>query len=48
MRHLAEQGSGRAAPEMNPVTYQGKGLSPEFRKVGWSGIREAAYEGRGA
>ena len=56
LRDLVEEGlervikerATRRAPEIVPVTYQGKGLSPEFREAGWSSIREAAYRGRGA
>ncbi len=32
---------------IKPVTFKGKGLSPEFADRGWSEIREAAYEGHG-
>ncbi len=33
---------------VRPVTFGGKGLSPEFRDADWSKIRDAAYRGRGS
>lgn len=55
-RELVEQGLLLAVEEhsrsrtrsISPVTVNGKGLSPEFRKADWSRIRDAAYKGHGA
>ncbi len=37
----------RSSHSIKPVTFKGKGLSPQFRGASWDGIRNAAYEGRG-
>jgi len=31
------------AVKIKPVTFKGKGLSPEFQNAGWSKIRDTAY-----
>jgi len=31
------------AVKIKPVTFKGKGLTPEFQNAGWSKIRDAAY-----
>lgn len=56
LRSLAEEGlrlviekrSGRKPHRVQPVTFKGEGMSPEFEGASWERIREAAYEGRGA
>ena len=47
LRKVIEERSGREACKINPVTFAGKGLSPEFKGATWERIREAAYEGHG-
>ena len=55
LRSLAEEGlkkvieerSSRAPCGISPVTFRGKGLSPEFQSATWERIRDAAYEGHG-
>ena len=55
IRKLVEEGlilvldtRGRRKPvKVEPVTFKGKGLSPDYRDASWSEIRAAAYEGRG-
>jgi hypothetical protein len=37
----------RAPFRFRPVTVKGKGLSPEAEALGWEGIRQAIYRGRG-
>jgi len=29
--------------KIKPITFKGKGLTPEFQNAGWSKIRDAAY-----
>lgn len=48
LRKVIEERSARRPCQVEPVTFRGKGLSPEFRKATWVQIRDAAYEGRGA
>ena len=56
LRSLVEQGLVRVLDErehpakhvVRPVTFRGKGLSPEFRGASWTAIRDAAYAGRGS
>ncbi len=33
----------RIAKAVEPVTFAGEGLSPEFEGAGWAAIRDAAY-----
>ena len=35
--------SEHGAVKIKPVTFKGKGLTPEFQNAGWSKIRDAAY-----
>ncbi|MEZ5277886.1 MAG: hypothetical protein R3F07_16010 [Opitutaceae bacterium] len=52
LRSLTEQGLTRILDEepnqtsakIQPVTFRGRGLSPEFEGAGWQRIRDAAYE----
>ncbi len=48
LRKVIEERSARGPQRVRPVTFKGKGLSPEFKGATWEQIREAAYEGRGA
>jgi len=51
LRALAEEGlskvlaerEGRRPPKIQPVTFKGRGLSPEFQASDWSKLRDAAY-----
>ena len=47
LRKVIEERASREACKIQPVTFTGKGLSPEFEGATWERIREAAYEGRG-
>jgi hypothetical protein len=52
LRTLVEEGLGlalarRAASmpvRVEPVTFRGDGLQPEFAAAGWAQVRDAAYE----
>jgi len=46
--HVLEKKENEAPCPINPVTFKGEGLAPEFSKGAWSAIRDAAYEDRGA
>lgn len=47
--HLAlEKHNAKKPIAWKPITFKGKGLSPEFQNVGWEKFRDAIYEGRGA
>lgn len=56
LRSLAEEGLRKVIEErtvrrnrtVSPVTFRGKGLTPEFKGATWQRIRDAAYEGRGS
>ena len=48
LRKVIEERSGRGPCKIQPVTFRGEGLSPEFAGASWERIREAAYDGRGA
>ena len=48
LRKVIEERSARELCHVDPVTFRGKGLSPEFRGATWEKIRDAAYEGRGS
>jgi len=48
LKHVLETHGTRKPQKVRPVTFNGEGLSPEFAHVGWSEIRDAAYQGRGA
>lgn len=56
LRELVEEGlelvlagrEGRRRAPIAPVTFRGRGLTPQYRNVGWARIRDAAYEGRGS
>lgn len=51
LRNLTEEGLSRVLAErearsrvkIQPVTFKGKGLSPEFRQASWTSLRDAAY-----
>lgn len=46
--YVIEKWADAPASRVNPVTFKGRGLSPEFRKASWGAIRDAAYEGHGS
>ncbi len=46
--HVLEHSKSEIPHQIKPVTFKGEGLSPEFSKAGWSAIRDAVYEDRGA
>jgi hypothetical protein len=48
LRKVIEERSVRGPSRVSPVTFRGKGLSPEFRGATWERIRDAAYDGQGA
>lgn len=48
LRKVIEERSARTLCRVSPITFGGKGLSPEFQGATWERIREAAYEGHGA
>jgi len=37
----------RPAVRVEPVTFRGRGIAPEFSQGGWPALRRAVYEGRG-
>ena len=43
-----EKRSATPATRVKPVTFKGRGLSPDFRQASWNAIRDAAYAGHGA
>lgn len=45
---VIEKWAHAPASRVKPVTFKGRGLSPEFRKASWGAIRDAAYEGHGS
>ena len=47
LRKIIEERSVRKPFQVSPVTFRGKGLSPEFQGATWERIRDAAY-GRGS
>ena len=56
LRSLTEEGLRRVIsertlptePRVKPVTFEGRGLSSEFRDASWSKIRAAAYASHGS
>ena len=48
LRKVIEERSARRLSRVSPITFCGKGLSPEFQGATWERIRDAAYEGHGA
>ena len=56
LRALVESGLRRVLDEreheepfqLRAVTFEGRGMRPEFREGGWERIRDAIYEGHGA
>ena len=46
--YVVSKNAMRLTFRVHPVTFKGKGLSPEFQASGWTAIRDAAYEGHGA
>ena len=48
LRKVIEERSTQKPCFVKPVTFRGKGLSPEFQGATWTRIRDAAYEGHGS
>lgn len=56
MKEMVEEGleivlqlrEKRETRKIKPVTFKGKGLSPEYQSASWSDIRREIYRGRGA
>ncbi len=48
LRKVIEERSAREPCRVSPITFRGKGLSPEYQGASWERIRDAAYGGRGA
>jgi thiamine monophosphate kinase len=48
LRRIIEDRRQRKSHRIKPVTFQGRGLSEEFRGASWERIRDEAYEGRGS
>jgi predicted transcriptional regulator len=48
LTRILEDGEGHEAAKPKPITFKGKGLSPEYRDADWRQLRDAAYQGRGA
>ena len=46
--HVLERTESEAPRHIKPVTFKGKGLSPEFSRASWSAVRDAIYTDRGA
>lgn len=46
--HVLEHEGNEAPRRVNPVTFKGQGLSPEFSKGSWTTLRDAIYEEHGA
>lgn len=43
LRMVLEAEATKSQFALQPVTFKGDGLSPEFREASWSAIRNAAY-----
>ena len=48
LRKVIKERTTRGQCRVKPVTFRGKGLSPEFQGATWQRIRDAAYEGKGS
>ena len=48
LRKVIEERSAAGKRRVSPVTFKGKGLSPEFQGATWERLRDAAYDGHGA
>ncbi len=46
--HVLEKKEAEAPRRIEPVTFKGQGLSPEFSKGTWTTVRDAVYEEHGA
>lgn len=46
--HVLDQKESETPRRIEPVTFKGEGLSPEFSKASWPTVRDAIYEDRGA
>ncbi len=43
LREILGRSSASKRQPVEPVTYRGEGLQPEFRGKGWDAVREAIY-----
>ena len=48
LKKIIEERAARRPLRIRPVTFRGKGLSPEYQGATWQRIRDAAYEGHGS
>ena len=48
LARMLEEGEKKDTRALRPVTFKGKGLTPEYAGAGWSQVRDGAYEGRGS
>lgn len=48
LRHAVGQRQRAPRFRLRKASFKGKGLSAEARRLDWEGLRELAYEGRGA
>lgn len=48
LSYILDEQEGTKVITPVPVTFKGKGLSPEFQDGDWTRIRDAAYEGHGS
>lgn len=46
LRRVLDEAEAAPATPLRPVTYRGRGLSPEFMDASWKEIRDAAYGGK--
>ena len=56
IRELTEEGlvlmlqrrKQQTSRRVTPVTFKGKGLTPEFQNASWEALRDVVYSGRGS
>lgn len=44
---ILKQKEAVQVPKIQPVTFKGEGLTPEFAEGCWTALRDTIYEGRG-
>lgn len=47
LTRVVEEMESRKAPDLNPVTFRGKGLSADFAGSNWEEVRDEIYKGKG-